>query len=158
MTCCFIENDVSFFSGDGLVIFPLCKSMGIEYGNIGKLICKNTYNNPLSRVRVRTHNRSFMIFAVTSVTDFFLICYNTRDYPNYGMNFNKMRRMPLKKSTVRPSKNVYFAANLSSISPYFPSYLPPKCDTCDSKKTTSLLEGVRIRVRERLSSYSGYFL
>ena len=66
--------------------------------------------------------------------------------------------MPLKKSTVRPSKNVYFAADWSSISTHFPSVLYPKCDTCDSKKSTLLLEGVRIRVRERLSSYSGHFL
>ena len=42
-----------------------------------------------------------------------------------------------------------FCPDLSSISTLFPSVLPPKCDTCDSKKTTSLLEGVRIRVRER---------
>ena len=74
------------------------------------------------------------------------------------MNFNKSRRLSLKKSMVRPSKNVYFAADLSSISTHFPSVLYPKCDTCDSKKTTSLLEGVRIRVRERLSSYSGHFV
>ena len=66
--------------------------------------------------------------------------------------------MPLKKSTATPSKNVYFATDLSSISPHFPSYLSPKGDTCDSKKTTSLLEGVRIGVRERLSSYSGHFV
>ena len=66
--------------------------------------------------------------------------------------------MPLKKSTVRSSKNVYFAADLSSISTHFPSVLYPECDICDSKKTTSLLEGVRTRVRERESSHSGHFV
>ena len=30
--------------------------------------CENTYNHSLSRVRVRTHHRSFCLFAVTSVT------------------------------------------------------------------------------------------
>ncbi len=107
---------------------------------------------------MRTHNRSFIIFAVTSVTDFFLICYNTRDYLCLWMRFNKSRRMPLKKSTVRSSKNVYFAADLSSISTHFPSVLYPECDICDSKKTTSLLEVVRTRVRERESSHSGHFV
>ena len=107
---------------------------------------------------MRTHNRSFIIFAVTSVTDSFLICYNTRDYLCLWMRFNKSRRMPLKKSTVRSSKNVYFAADLSSISTHFPSVLYPECDICDSKKTTSLLEVVRTRVRERESSHSGHFV
>ena len=34
----------------------------------GKLNCKNTYKTILSRVRARTHHRSFYFFAVTSVT------------------------------------------------------------------------------------------
>ena len=68
MTCCFIENDVSFFSGDGLVIFPLCKSMGIEYGNTGKLNCENTYNNSLSRVRVRAHITGVLSFLLSQVS------------------------------------------------------------------------------------------
>ena len=34
----------------------------------GKLNCKNTYKTILSRVRARTHYRSFYFFAVTSVT------------------------------------------------------------------------------------------
>ena len=34
----------------------------------GKLNCKNTYKTILSRVRARTHHRSFCFFAVTSVT------------------------------------------------------------------------------------------
>ena len=33
-----------------------------------KLNCENTYNSALSRVRARTHHRSFCFFAVTSVT------------------------------------------------------------------------------------------
>ena len=34
----------------------------------GKLNCKNIYKTILSRVRARTHHRSFYFFAVTSVT------------------------------------------------------------------------------------------
>ena len=34
----------------------------------GKLNCKNIYKTILSRVRARTHHRSFCFFAVTSVT------------------------------------------------------------------------------------------
>ena len=34
----------------------------------GKLNCKNTYKTIPSRVRARTHHRSFCFFAVTSVT------------------------------------------------------------------------------------------
>ena len=137
MTCRFIENDVLFYWKRRVVFFRWWVSHFStlqEYGNNGKLNCENTYNNTLSRVRVRTHNRSFIIFAVTSVTDFFLICYNTRDYPVYEMNFNKSRRVFLKKTTARPSKNVYFAANLSSISTHFPSVLTLSVTLVTAKK------------------------
>ena len=37
--------------------------------------CENIYNHPLSRARVRTHHRSFCIFAVTSVTASIIMYY-----------------------------------------------------------------------------------
>ena len=50
------------------------------------------------------------------------------------MNFNKSRRVFLKKTTARPSKNVYFAANLSSISTHFPSVLTLSVTLVTAKK------------------------
>lgn len=42
--------------------------------------CENTYNHSLSRARVRTHYRSFCLFAVTSVTTPILIHYISDHY------------------------------------------------------------------------------
>ena len=63
MTCCFIENDVSFFSGDGLVIFPLCKSMGIMESWIVKIPITT-----LSRACVYAHITGVLSFLLSQVS------------------------------------------------------------------------------------------
>ena len=74
-----MENNVSFCEKQRVVLWEITARFlernGGEWttrksGNwkTGKLNCKNTYKTILSRVRARTHHRSFYFFAVTSVT------------------------------------------------------------------------------------------
>jgi len=121
-TCCFFWWWVSYFSALQ------------EYGNNGKLNCENTYNNPLSRMRVRTHNRSFIIFAVTSVTELFVIRYNTRDYPVYEMNFNKSRRVFLKKQRQGHRKMCILPPIWVQYPPIFPHFFLPSVTLVTAKK------------------------
>ena len=57
-----------------------------------------------------------------------------------------MRSLIHLNSIENTSKNLHFLSTISSISR---SYFPPFCDTCDSKKTTSLLEGARVHAYEK---------
>ena len=43
-------------------------------------ICKKSYNRHSTRAYVRAHNRSFLFFAVTSVTLLFISSYIPNDY------------------------------------------------------------------------------
>ncbi len=107
--------------------------------------CEKNYNHTLSRVRAYTHYRSFCLFAVTSVTAvsvngyFSVACVFIRAiFNNKTISVFKFRLMCQQKSR-------FFFCILQTFSPFFLL----GCDTCDSKKTTSLLECARAtRTRE----------
>ena len=85
-TACFNENNVSFYEKQRVLLMKttcrFMKNNGLFSANVRRQKnnlrtihqkqsfskCKNTYNHPFTRVRVRTHHRSFCFFAVTSVT------------------------------------------------------------------------------------------
>ena len=77
----FSQNDGSLFSKRRVTFlkttgrFFFLVEDGIVQDDIAsKTNCENTYNYPLSRVRARTHYRSFIVFAVTSVTGLLITC------------------------------------------------------------------------------------
>ena len=107
--------------------------------------CKNTYNHSLSRARVRTHHRSFCFYAVTSVTAPILIRYISNHYRITQTYFNKQIANPTQTRSMKPRK-----PSLSCLHfPLFRSPIFPICDTCDSKKSKSLLEGALACARTR---------
>ena len=70
-TCCFTENDVLFYWKRRVVFFRWWISHFSalqEDENNGKLNCENTYNNPLSRVRVRAHITGVLSFLLSQVS------------------------------------------------------------------------------------------
>ena len=111
--------------------------------------CEKNYNHTLSRVRAYAHSRSFCLFAVTSVTvvsvngTFSVVCMFICAI------FNKKNDSCLQNLLDVPTKiALFFFCILQNFSPFFPDFLLA-CDTCDSKKTTLLLERVRAtRTRE----------
>ena len=108
----------------------------------GKLNCKNTYKTIPSRVRARTHHRSFYFFAVTSVTRklYFTGFQVIADTLWININ-NKVIRVGLVRwKKYRKSR---FTSCISLNFRLFFVHFFSACDTCDSKKTTSLLEGAR---------------
>jgi len=53
------------------------------------------------------------------------------------------QRFHPRKIDETTEKNTLFAPSFFQKIIVFLSHFPPKCDTCDSKKSTSLLEGAR---------------
>lgn len=80
-----MKNNVSFYEKQRLVFSerseaPQKNNQRTTQQKQSFSKCKNTYNHPLSRERVRTHHRSFCFFAVTSVTTPILIHYISDHY------------------------------------------------------------------------------
>ena len=112
--------------------------------------CKNTYNHPLSRVRVRAHLQEFYHFCCHKCHSI-LIKHSISTYcPFLKIYFNRWQILQLQKTRQKHQKIVL----CSIVTLHFFSIIPPKCDTCDSKKTTSLLECAYVRVRERCNHFS----
>ena len=63
-TCRFNDNDSLFFIGyaEGK------RTIGESEIDNAKMICKNTYNQPLSRVRVRAHITGVFVFLLSQVS------------------------------------------------------------------------------------------
>ena len=63
-TCRFNDNDSLFFIGyaEGK------RTIGESEIDNAKRICKNTYNQPLSRVRVRAHITGVFVFLLSQVS------------------------------------------------------------------------------------------
>ena len=104
--------------------------------------CEKNYNHTLSRVRAYAHSRSFCLFAVTSVTavsvngSFSVACvFICAFFNNQTIRVFKFRLMCQQKSS-------FFLLHFANFLSLFPDFLLA-CDTCDSKKTTLLLERVR---------------
>ena len=92
ITCRFVRSIGSFFRTQwrGMNDPEKCKLKN------GKINCKNIYKTFLSRVRARTHHRSFYFFAVTSVTRklYFTGFQLIADTPRTNVN-NKVIRVGL---------------------------------------------------------------
>ena len=70
-SACFSQNDVLFYWKRRVVFFRWWISHFSalqEDENNGKLNCENTYNNPLSRVRVRAHITGILSFLLSQVS------------------------------------------------------------------------------------------
>ena len=87
----FLENDGSLFRKQRVVFhkrFDAAKRpkahrkthIGNRLSYTKNRICKKSYNRHSTRAYVRAHNRSFLFFAVTSVTLLFISSYIPNDY------------------------------------------------------------------------------
>ena len=115
--------------------------------------CKKIYNHPLSRARVRAHHRTFCIFAVTSVTAPIIIHYIPNYYANHRHILTNKQFNPHKQGRKYLEKLPF----LIYIFHHFEVLFSPICDTCDSKKSTSLLEGARIHPYEKENTITPQF-
>ena len=96
---------------------------------------------PSSHARAYAHtNRRLRFFAVTSVTLYLQITHNQRNTDYTQVYFNNSVIKPLKRRNFGNAKYI----GTTSIFVYFSSFISSpfyhECDTCDSKKTKSLLE------------------
>ena len=112
-----------------------------------RMKCKNVYNRILSRVRVRTRNQEFLCFCCHKCHSILckylfprLLCYVLRHI------LTKREDYAPNSDENNGEKRVF----CSIVVQHFPSFsfdFLPTCDTCDSKKSTSLLEGAQVRIR-----------
>ena len=120
--------------------------------------CENTYNNLLSRVRAHTHYRSFCVFAVTSVTGLYTMRYVSSYCGVLGIYFNKCGFQRLKMHREHDQKSILSLFRPPPEIGQFFIKIPPLCDTCDSKKSTSLLEGARVHACVKQETRRSRFL
>ena len=106
-----------------------------------KTILPQRYNNTQKSSHVRAYNRSFIIFAVTSVTVL-------QQHPNkqlvitiFGLKVFSFYPILHRKT---PFPTLHFAT--------YPSLFLHLCDTCDSKKSKTRLKCARIRTWKHLST------
>ena len=138
MTCCFHQNDVLFSMNILMWENSITKRKPIA--KIPK--CKNTYNLRVTRARIRDI-QEFLCFCchkchtVICIILFFRLL---RDYLWYILTNKRFNRGKYAGEDneighffrLNSSQNCRFSTNFFSV-----------CDTCDSKKTTSLLEDAR---------------
>ena len=112
--------------------------------------CKNTYNLPLSRVRVRTHLQEFYHFCCHKCHSSFEKHYSSA----YCLSLAQILTDNKIYNSRRQGKSIKKVLCCIVDAPFLTSHFSPECDTCDSKKTTSLLECAYVRVRERCNHFS----
>ena len=166
-TCCFGENDVLFWGKRRVVLVKTTCCFGendVLFSMKGRER-ENTYPRnrnrehcirivktsitPFSRAHAYTHITGVFAFLLSQVSQDYLqyainqistVCFR-QILTNMGFKGGKHTDNGSQKSFLslfRPPKIVWF----------FPQNFP-LCDTCDSKKSTSLLEGARIRAYVR---------
>ena len=110
------------------------------------LKCENTYILPLSRARVRARSQEFLLFCCHKCHRIFVSGTNLGSYASFFLYFNRMVPF-IPKNELRVFRKMVFWPLVFSI-----DYLlwrdkfHPWCDTCDSEKTISLLEGACLRL------------
>ena len=115
--------------------------------------CKNTYNHPLSRVRIRAHSQEFYCFCCHKCHRLLHKSLNNSILQPYDKRFLTFQRCTLsnymhrdsKKRTFYPTVLLFF---LHFLLPYS-SLSALRCDTCDSKKSKSLQNARALHVRTR---------
>ena len=143
-TCCFGENDVLFSMKGRERENTYPRNRNREHC----IRIVKTSITPFSRAHAYTHITGVFAFLLSQVSQDYLqyainqistVCFR-QILTNMGFKGGKHTDNGSQKSFLslfRPPKIVWF----------FPQNFP-LCDTCDSKKSTSLLEGARTRVRE----------
>ena len=111
------------------------------------------YNNPLSRVRVRAHQQEFYHFCCHKCHSYLCkLLWNSVLLLSFEYVLTVGELMS-SKFVIDNWKNDAFLPSFSYIFANFSSHFHLLCDTCDSKKTKLLLEGVRAcaytRAREK---------
>ena len=121
--------------------------------------CEKNYNHPLSRVRAYALYKRFCIFTVTSVTAPYVNIFVSTPCLRCDTFFNNKVFRVLYIRLTRQQKSRFFSSAFCKISPPFFSDFLFGCDTCDSKKTTSLLEcALRVCARKFGSLLPSCFL
>ena len=163
MIRCFVENKPSFFAID---VYLFKEEFGVTTDKRG-VRNRDTKNEMLNCVKILVTSfsharayarmyRSFFVFAVTSVTRHFVILYNTVDYGWFFVCVLTFQRFHPRKIDETTEKNTLFAPSFFQKIIVFLSHFPPKCDTCDSKKSTSLLEGARCAYTRESFAFSSH--
>ena len=144
-TCCFGENDVLFSMKGRERENTYPRNRNREHC----IRIVKTSITPFSRAHAYTHITGVFAFLLSQVSQDYLqyainqistVCFR-QILTNMGFKGGKHTDNGSQKSFLslfRPPKIVWF----------FPQNFP-LCDTCDSKKSTSLLEGARIRAYVR---------
>ena len=106
--------------------------------------CKKSTITPLARTRTRT-SQEFLHF-----------CCHKCHSAHHNTLYSKPLRKPythFNEQTTKPTQTRSIIRRKNSISnlhyPLFQGLIFPICDTCDSKKSTSLLEGARVHAYEK---------
>ena len=143
--CCLTENDVLFCWKWRVVLLKTTacffQMVGWSFFSFARLrekwnveLWKYLQQRSLARACTRTHHRSFIVFAVTSVTELFVIRYNTRCYTDFGVYFNKLNSLSVKKWTVKPSKMWILSPIWVQYPPIFPRFFTLSVTLVTAKK------------------------
>ncbi len=155
MTCCFGENDV-WFSTKGRKREKICP--------------RNRNREQRIRIVKTSITPFFHAHAYTRITGVFafLLSQVSQDYLQYAVNQISMVlfRQILTNTGFKGEKHTDNGSQKSFLSlfspPKFARVFPPNfplCDTCDSKKSTSLLEGAHVRAYvKQKNTTSQYFV
>ena len=114
--------------------------------------CEKNYNHPLSRVRAYALYKRFCFFAVTSVTAPYVNIFVSTPCLRCNVFVNNKVFRVLYIRLMCQQKSRFVLLHFAKFSlPFFSNFLLG-CDTCDSKKTTSLLECARYAYARETSS------
>ena len=113
--------------------------------------CENIYNHPLSRARVRAHYMSFYIFAVTSVTGGYVICYFSGCYWVFWACFNKYT-LQSTSTLLKTPRKIYTSCLLFLL--FRGLIFPLLWHLWQQKNNIAVGRRARTRVREEENGYN----
>ena len=165
-TACFTQNDVSLFENDGL-FYTKQRVVFYEHSETAKVlpVIENSFDSLIGDNKIQIVKKSiFNLFARTrtrTVLEFLHFCCHKCHTITHNTLMDRQLRTFLRYISTMRLFNYQIFDDKTEINTLFPpSFMRNtllsslifhlECDTCDSKKTTSLLEGARYAyARER---------
>ena len=147
-TACFCENDVSF-CGKWRVVFQGCSD---AEKTIDELPIPNRVSRSVKRP-INNPSRAHAYARITGVFAFLLsqVSQHLLKFVVFQVVMGCFKRV-LTNALASPPQLYWHHLDKSTLLVYYFFYFEvlfsPFCDTCDSKKTTSLLEGARVHAYE----------
>ena len=166
-TCCFAENDVSFWWKRRVVLMKLtCRFVETDVsffllmakgsGEAWKMECENPYNPPFSRVRVRAYIQEFLCFCCHKCHRFICKQLETRLLSYFFEHFLTVCQCIPSKSQCRTFEKrdfpPFFLLHSPPCFPHLSFRTSPSVWHLWQQKTQLRLERACLRVRVRIST------